>query len=170
MSAIFISHSSRDASVSKEVMERLFEGQPHEMVTMYHLDGDELVLTHYCAMGNQPHMALQSESTAERLVFDFVSGGNMASTNDMHMHSGAIRFLNTNQLEAFWDVFQTDTYQRIIDYVMDVMTRNRIRHLPIVADGRLAGILSIGDVVNALRGGLESENRYLRDYVQGIIA
>lgn len=57
-----------------------------------------------------------------------------------------------------------------IDYVMEILTRNRIRHLPVVDDGRLIGILSIGDVVNALRRGLESENRYLRDYVQGIIA
>jgi CBS domain-containing protein len=57
-----------------------------------------------------------------------------------------------------------------IDYVMEIMTRNRVRHLPIVADRRLVGIVSIGDVVNALRRGLEAENRYLRDYVQGTIA
>ncbi len=55
-----------------------------------------------------------------------------------------------------------------IQYVMEIMTKNRIRHLPIVDQGRLVGILSIGDVVNALRNGLEAENRYLRDYVQGV--
>jgi CBS domain-containing protein len=57
-----------------------------------------------------------------------------------------------------------------IDYVMEILTKNRIRHLPIVEDGRLVGLISIGDVVNALRTGLETENRYLRDYVHGIIA
>lgn len=57
-----------------------------------------------------------------------------------------------------------------IDYVMEILTKNRIRHLPIVHDGQLAGILSIGDVVNALRSGLEAENRYMRDYVQGRIS
>lgn len=57
-----------------------------------------------------------------------------------------------------------------IDYVMEILTRNRIRHLPIVESGRLAGILSIGDVVNALRRGLEAENRYMRDYVQGVVS
>jgi CBS domain-containing protein len=57
-----------------------------------------------------------------------------------------------------------------IDYVMEILTKNRIRHLPIVQDGQLAGILSIGDVVNALRTGLEAENRYMRDYVQGRIS
>lgn len=55
-----------------------------------------------------------------------------------------------------------------LDYVMGVMTRNRIRHLPIVQDGRLAGILSIGDVVNACRSSVEAENRYLRDYILGV--
>jgi CBS domain-containing protein len=57
-----------------------------------------------------------------------------------------------------------------LDYVMDVMTRNRIRHLPIVEDGRLRGIVSIGDVVNACRSQVEAENRYLHDYIQGVTA
>lgn len=57
-----------------------------------------------------------------------------------------------------------------IMYVMEILTKNRIRHLPIVAEGRLVGIVSIGDVVNAVRSGLEAENRYLREYVQGVFA
>ena len=57
-----------------------------------------------------------------------------------------------------------------LDYVMDVMTRNRIRHLPIIEDGRLGGIVSIGDVVNACRRNVEAENRYLRDYIAGVSA
>jgi CBS domain-containing protein len=55
-----------------------------------------------------------------------------------------------------------------LDYVMQVMTSNRIRHLPIVADGKLRGMVSIGDVVNAMRKTVEAENRYLRDYIQGV--
>ena len=56
-----------------------------------------------------------------------------------------------------------------LDYVMEIMTKNRIRHLPIVVDGGLAGIVSIGDVVNALRRGVEAENRHLTRYVQGLV-
>lgn len=55
-----------------------------------------------------------------------------------------------------------------VDYVMNIMTRNRIRHLPIVVDGSLEGILSIGDVVNAVRRSVESENRHLKDYIHGV--
>lgn len=54
-----------------------------------------------------------------------------------------------------------------IHYVMGVMTQNRIRHLPVVESGRLTGIVSIGDLVNACRREAEVENRYLRDYIQG---
>ena len=57
-----------------------------------------------------------------------------------------------------------------LEYAMNVMTTNRIRHLPILDGSRLAGMLSIGDVVNALRTRVESENRHLRDYIQGISA
>jgi CBS domain-containing protein len=55
-----------------------------------------------------------------------------------------------------------------LDYVMSIMTQNRIRHLPIVDDGELAGMVSIGDVVNAVRREVEAENRHLKDYIQGV--
>lgn len=50
---------------------------------------------------------------------------------------------------------------------MEVMTDNRIRHLPIIVDGKLAGIVSIGDVVNAARRAAEAENQQLRAYIHG---
>lgn len=54
-----------------------------------------------------------------------------------------------------------------LSYVMGVMTKNRIRHLPILDDGKLAGIVSIGDVVNAHVVEKEYENRVLKEYIQG---
>ena len=54
-----------------------------------------------------------------------------------------------------------------LDYVMGIMTKNRIRHLPILDDESLAGIISIGDVVNAHLKETEFENRMMRDYIQG---
>lgn len=57
-----------------------------------------------------------------------------------------------------------------LDSVMELMTRNRIRHLPIVDQGWMQGILSIGDVVNALRKKVEVENTYMRDYIRGVFS
>jgi CBS domain-containing protein len=51
-------------------------------------------------------------------------------------------------------------------HVMEVMTENRIRHLPVIEEGRLAGIVTIGDVVNAFRRVAEDENAHLKRYIQ----
>jgi len=55
-----------------------------------------------------------------------------------------------------------------LDYVMGIMTKNRIRHLPIMEGEQLVGIVSIGDVVNAHVEETEFENRMLRDYIHGV--
>lgn len=55
-----------------------------------------------------------------------------------------------------------------VDRLMALMTERRIRHLPVVDDhGRLAGIISIGDVVKARLTELEHENQALADYISG---
>jgi len=54
-----------------------------------------------------------------------------------------------------------------IDDLMRVMTERRIRHVPVVTDGRLTGIVSIGDVVKHRMGELESEKQALSSYITG---
>jgi len=54
-----------------------------------------------------------------------------------------------------------------LDYVENIMTQNRVRHLPIILNQKLKGIISIGDLVNVLRGECKVENRYLKDYISG---
>ncbi len=51
--------------------------------------------------------------------------------------------------------------------VMGQMTEHRIRHLPILENGRLVGIISIVDVVKAQHDQLSMENHYLKNYIQG---
>ena len=52
-----------------------------------------------------------------------------------------------------------------IDELMTTMTNSRVRHLPVVVDGRLAGIISIGDVVKRKLDDAAAEVGLLRDYV-----
>ena len=54
-----------------------------------------------------------------------------------------------------------------IEEVEKLMTVNRIRHVPIVKEREIAGLISIGDVVKAQLRDLHVENRYLKDYVSG---
>lgn len=86
------------------VMETMFPGSPHEMVTMYHLDGDDLRLTHYCASGNQPRLKLDPKaSKGDTLEFAFEGGTNLDPAKDRHMHSGRITFKDASHVEAEWD-------------------------------------------------------------------
>lgn len=50
-----------------------------------------------------------------------------------------------------------------ISHVMSLMTRHRVRHMPVLRDGKLAGLVSIGDVVKHRMDDLELENNVLRD-------
>jgi CBS domain-containing protein len=59
----------------------------------------------------------------------------------------------------------TCTAGETIDSVMSRMTRGRFRHLPVVANGRLDGVVSIGDVVKARIGQVEREAEEMRTYI-----
>jgi len=61
----------------------------------------------------------------------------------------------------------TVTPQTPIEEVMRMMTERRVRHVPVVGDGGLQGIVSIGDVVKIRIGELETERAALTDYITG---
>ena len=62
---------------------------------------------------------------------------------------------------------RTVTPQTPLEEVMRMMTELRVRHAPVVADGGLRGIVSIGDVVKSRIDELETERTALTDYITG---
>ena len=54
-----------------------------------------------------------------------------------------------------------------LDNIEVIMTENRVRHLPIIEEQKLAGIVSMGDIVKAQLKNIHVENRYLKDYIVG---
>jgi signal-transduction protein with cAMP-binding, CBS, and nucleotidyltransferase domain len=54
-----------------------------------------------------------------------------------------------------------------ITLAMQLMTQHRVRHLPVIADGTLHGIVSIGDIVKAHHDQVVMENHHMRSYIQG---
>ena len=62
-------------------------GDPNGAVTetVYHMDGDSLMATHYCAQGNQPRLRLRNDSTSESLHFTFFDVTNLKKPADSHL-------------------------------------------------------------------------------------
>ena len=86
------------------VVEELFPGSHHAMTTVYHLDGSELVLTHYCMSGNQPRMRAKA-SNGTRVAFAFDGGTNIDPKKDQHMHEATFEFVGQNELRSTWVEF-----------------------------------------------------------------
>jgi hypothetical protein len=84
------------------VIEMLFEGGEHEMVTLYHMEGEDLILTHYCMLGNQPRMKARAEG--DKLVFECADNPALDCSTVQHMHRGEITFVDENRMKSAWSM------------------------------------------------------------------
>jgi len=83
------------------VVETVFPGSAHEMVTVYHAEGPDVVLTHYCVEGNQPRMRAKDTKSA-RVEFSYDGGTNIDPKRDRHMHSAWLEFLGKDEIRSEW--------------------------------------------------------------------
>jgi hypothetical protein len=93
-------------SAGSAVVETLLPGGEHEMVTVIHADGDDLALTHYCALGNQPHMKTKGKNDGDKIAFKFTGASNLKSEKDMHMHDVTYTFVDQDTLKAEWTHYE----------------------------------------------------------------
>ena len=82
------------------VHETLYPGQPMEMVSVYSADGPDLIMTHYCVLGNQPRMKADPKSPSNEIVFKFVGGGNLDPAKDKHMHEATLTIVDQDRIEV----------------------------------------------------------------------
>jgi hypothetical protein len=89
------------------------------MVTVYYPDGSQVMLTHYCTMGNQPRMRTSDAGTGKQLSFAFVDATNMKSPDDAHMHGLKVTFADRDHFSQEWtmkkdgkDVADTFKFER----------------------------------------------------------
>ena len=71
------------------------------MVTMYHLDGNSIMMTHYCSAGNQPRMRAK-RSQGNTIVFQFVDAANLKRSADGHMQRLVIKFQDKDHVTEEW--------------------------------------------------------------------
>jgi len=90
-------------SSGSAVMETIDEGGGAGMVTMYHLDGDRLMMTHYCSAGNQPRMrADSSTSTPGAIRFNFVDVTNLSAPDAGRMQAHSIIWKDADHVTEHW--------------------------------------------------------------------
>jgi len=83
------------------VMETFPVNTPGAMVTVYHLDGQDLLLTHFCSSPNQPRMR-SNGLDGNTLAFDFDGGTNIDPATTSHMHAATIQFVSSDEVIATW--------------------------------------------------------------------
>ena len=77
------------------------------MVTVYHVDGGRLLLTHYCMAGNQPRMqATASSLDGSEIDFQFLDATNLADPGAGHMHNAKIRIVDNSHLVSEWQFYE----------------------------------------------------------------
>jgi hypothetical protein len=94
--------SIRVTAGGNTVQETLFPGTEHEMVTMYYLDGADLVLTHYCMLGNQPHLRAEPGDDSTTIAFKFASISNLKTPEARHIHGATLTIEAKDRFKAVW--------------------------------------------------------------------
>ena len=85
------------------VMESIEESSEAQMVTLYYLDGDHLMMTHYCTANNQPRMrADASTSSTGAIKFTFVDATNLSGPDAGHMHAHSIIWKDAGHITQQW--------------------------------------------------------------------
>lgn len=85
-----------------------FDAHPNEtMMSMFHLDGDRLMLTHYCVAKNQPRLVATSfEEDGRKITFTFLDATNLPSRDRGHMDKAVFRFIDDDHVTSRWTWYQ----------------------------------------------------------------
>lgn len=88
------------------VMETMFGGTDHEMITMFYMEGDNLALTHYCMLQNRPHMRAEKASSPDKVVFKCKDGEDLKLDAEDHMHQASFTFVDADHVKADWVMYK----------------------------------------------------------------
>lgn len=84
------------------VREIMFPGGQHEMTNLYHMDGPSMILTHYCASGNQPRMRAVPGDKPQVFEFKFDSVTDLHNANDAYMGQMRMTIVDKDHVKQEW--------------------------------------------------------------------
>lgn len=82
--------------------EFMFPGHDHEMLNVYHPDGDRVLMTHYCAGGSQPRLEVVAAEEGDGLLLKFDSITNLPSPDTHFMHHAEFAWDGPDRLTTTW--------------------------------------------------------------------
>jgi len=101
------------------IEEREMIGTPMEMLTVYHMDGDDLMATHYCMLGNQPRAKAAREVVDDGLGFGCDGRpGNSASHEDKHVHGWSMRLDDQGRLHYTAEIVERDAVAEAPSFIL----------------------------------------------------
>ena len=92
--------SYRITAAGSAVIETLFPGEEHEMISMYSMDGGDLRLTHYCSLGNAP--SFRAERSKQGLIWRCQGVQNLDAHGAAHMHEGRTDWHSADHITGTW--------------------------------------------------------------------
>jgi hypothetical protein len=92
----------RTTSMGSALMSEIKGMEKDNMITMFNLDGQRLLMTHYCATGNQPRMQASMSPDGKTISFEFLDATNLASPDAGHMQHVVISILDANHHAEEW--------------------------------------------------------------------
>ncbi|MBS0170890.1 MAG: hypothetical protein JSR62_11095 [Nitrospira sp.] len=109
------------SSGETSLTETLIPPDTPPMTTMYYSDGDQLMLTHYCSLNNQPRMRTSGIKEGDKtLTFVFVDATNLTNPTDVHMHQLVIELKDHDHFSQTWtlskagkDVPKSFSFERV---------------------------------------------------------
>jgi hypothetical protein len=92
----------RVTSMGNAILHEMKGAGPDDPITMFYLDGDRLLLTHYCDAGNRPRMAGKISPDGKRIEFDLLDVANYNSAQHGHMEHAVFTMIDENHHTEDW--------------------------------------------------------------------
>lgn len=102
-------------SADSAIVETVFEGTPHEMISVYHDDSKRrLTMTHFCAEHNQPKLAL-TNMVDNKLTLDLSKDSDIDVARESHIHSATILFDGDDKMTQQWVSFENGKKKQVVE-------------------------------------------------------
>jgi hypothetical protein len=92
----------RVTSMGNAIVHEMKGSGPDDPITMFYLDENRLLLTHYCDAGNRPRMVGKMSPDGKTVEFDFLDVGNYSSSQGGHMQHAVFTFIDANHHTEDW--------------------------------------------------------------------